>query len=253
MTTAQDIWSKFLEDIKEVKGWPYPQPFHQYIEFFREATQSFGCDIYDGTVALSRATIDGAIFECITFPPLSNQGEFPCDVCGEKIKGGLNGLNVHKITRVESTKYFWDQRQDQVNRLLSERLKDFSTHISPERYTDFTDKWDDWRGEVGLKNMALYGGLLTKDQLKDIHRGIRERAAIRLHKNAEIREMHKWREENKEKLEKFYGNEIDASSIDWFSVERATYTEALKVLEKVGGYLTIVVNKYGKIWEKYNL
>ena len=253
MTAAQDIWNKFMEDIKGVKGWPYPEPFHQYIGFFQEAVRSFACDIYDGTVTLSRAVIDGAIFECIMFPPLSNQGEFICDVCGEKIEGGLNGLNAHKLAKVESTKYFWEQRRNQVNKLHNDILEDFSTHISPKRYTDFTDTWKDGKGMVGLENLAFYGGLFTKNELTDIHQEIRRRAAIRLHKNAEMEEINKWREDNKEKLEKLQRNEIDASGIDWFSAERATYTEALKVLEKVGGYLAIVVNKYGKIWEKYNL
>lgn len=253
MSEAQDIWGKFLEDIKGAEGWPYPAPFHQYVEFFREAIQSFQCYIYDGAIILSRSTIDGAIFECVTFPPMSSQGEFVCDACGAKVIGGLKGLNFHKLSKAERTGQLWDERQNQVKRLLSNRLDDFNSNLSSERYTNFTDRWEDRKDKIGLKNMALFSGLFNEDELRDIHQGIRKQAAIRLHKDAENKALSKWRDENQGKLEKLARNEIAVSDIDWFSAERATNAESQKVLKKTAVYFAKLVMSYDKIWGKYKL
>jgi hypothetical protein len=31
VSKGQIAWSKMLEDIKDVKGWPYPKPFYETI------------------------------------------------------------------------------------------------------------------------------------------------------------------------------------------------------------------------------
>ena len=82
---GQLAWSKLLGDIKDAEGWPYPEPFYETMELYREATRCYDNNLFDSTVVLGRAILDGAIFDAIINPPFPNSGDYKCAHCEEEM------------------------------------------------------------------------------------------------------------------------------------------------------------------------
>jgi len=77
-TEGQEAWSKLLDNIKEVNGWPYPNPFYETMELFRQMTRCYDYELFDACVALGRVIIDRAIFDAVTNPSLPTSGNYVC-------------------------------------------------------------------------------------------------------------------------------------------------------------------------------
>ncbi|MDA8054146.1 MAG: hypothetical protein M0Z77_00670 [Thermoplasmatales archaeon] len=252
VSEGQLAWSKFLDDIKDVKGWPYPEPFQHVMELFRQATLCYDNNSFDACVVLGRAIIDGAIFDAMINPPIPETGSYICVHCGGTVEGGLNGLQIHEYIKHTTTKQWWEERDKFLNETLGRKLKEFSKH---KEYTDYTDTWDDFdkkndnRKKIGLLNQATLSGLLECDELDDINENIRKKTAVRLHRIAMYDAYAKWQRDNAEKMRLLADKKIEVDQIEWFSWGQADGPEAKKVLGKTGTYLTRIIKKYGGIWK----
>jgi post-segregation antitoxin (ccd killing protein) len=248
VSEGQIAWSELLEDIKDVKGWPYPEPFHETMELFRQITLCYDNNLLDASVVLGRAIIDGAIFDAIINPPLPISGIYTCSHCGKKISGGLNGLQAHENTEHKDAKQWWEERGKFLDDTLKKRLEGYSKH---KEYENYTDSWNDYDKEkmIGLENVATLSGLLEYEELKDISENIRFKAAVRLHRVARAKAYEKWRRENAEEMRLLSEKKIGVEEIEWFSWERADKVEAKRVLDKTGYYLGIIIKRYEGIWK----
>jgi hypothetical protein len=244
---GQEAWSKLLEDIKSVNGWPYPGPFHETMELYRQTTICYDNNLLDATVVLGRAIIDGALFDAVTNPPFSTEGSYVCIHCGKEVVGGLNGLQAHEQKDHNEAKQWWDERRNFLETTLTKKLEAFSKH---KKYSDYTDSWDDYDkgGKIGLANLATLSGLLECEELEEISREIRKKAAVRLHRIARSKAYEDWRGTNAEKMKLLIDKRISVKEIEWFSWSSADKLEAKKVLNMVGKYLGTIVRRYEGIW-----
>lgn len=248
VSEGQIAWSKLLEDIKDVKDWPYPEPFHETMELFRQITICYDNNLLDASVVLGRAIIDSAIFDAVINPPFPTIGNYLCSHCGKDIGGGLNGLQVHESNEHHDSKQWWEERRKFLTEMLNKKLQEYSKH---KVYEDYTDSWKDYDKEkkIGLKNQATLSGLLERSELDDISENIRLKAAVRLHRIARAEAYEKWRKENAEKMKLLAEKKISVEEIEWFSWPRADKAEAKEVLNKTGNYLGIIIKRYGSIWK----
>ena len=248
ISEGQKAWSMLLEDIKNIKGWPYPPPFHETIELFRQMILCYDNNLLNASVILGRAIIDGAIFDAVINPPFPTNVTYLCVHCGKEISGGLNGLEVHESTEHNSTKQWWEERRRFLTDTLNKRLKEFSKN---KEYKDYTDSWDDLEKakKIGLKNVAISSSLLDCNELEKINENIRSKAAVRLHRMARNKAYEKWRKENAEKMKLLSENKIDANAIGWFNWEFPDKTEAKNVLVKTEYYLGLIIKRYVDIWK----
>ncbi len=248
VSEGQMAWSMLLDDIKDVKGWPYPQPFYETMELFRQITLCYDCNLLDASVVLGRAIIDGAIFDAVINPPFPTSGNYLCVKCGKEVSGGLDGLQAHESVEHNDSRQWWEERGKFLNETLNKKLKEFSKH---KDYENYTDSWDDYDKDrkIGLENQATLSNLLECEELQDINENIRLKAAVRLHRVARNKAYEKWRNENAEKMRLLAEKKIKVDVIDWFSWSHADKTEAKKVLSKTGYYLGLIIKRYESIWK----
>jgi len=251
-TEGQAALSKLLDDIKEVNGLPYPYPFYETMEFFRQMTKCYDYELFDACVVLGRVIIDGAIFDAVTRPPLPASGNYVCMYCGKTVSGGLNGLAEHERIEHKNSKQWREEKNKFLSETLNKKLKDFSEHKN-EKYKGYADYWDDMgkdsNKKIGLKNQAEFSGLLKPEELKDIDKSIRKKANVRLHKGAKIGTYEKWLKDNAEKLRLIKEKKIKSGTLEWFNLGPADKSEAREVLSKTEFYLELIIKRYKGIWE----
>ena len=233
VTKGQELWTKLLDDIKNVPGWPYPSPFWSPMELFREATRCYDNQGYVSAISTCTTLTDKLISIAHTSIILPEDRELTCSLCKGKMMG-FTKLWVRSISNKDPGGELMGPPI--LGRLISMWQK--SESILTRQSIVIAGKEPE-----GLKVQAINLGLLTAAEADDAEKTVRTPAHIRIHPQRYAKEYAAWLEMNAADIKLFM--EGKTKEIDWFSPVPLK-KEATATLESTREYLALMITNYVK-------